>query len=162
MSGRPSKSVLGDMLAQDSGKQDFATYHNDGDFRESASPNEQAQKYADQIYTTLAAPLKKVQQAYLRDVVKNCYAEKHMDPTFTNSEQIELCRSQMHANHWQKFATTVENARDSTAFRFTDCMAEVGNSLEGNIKCINQFVSDSKADHDVIVAKFNADYADFV
>jgi hypothetical protein len=87
MSGRPNKNVLKDMLTEDKEMLFPAeTVYNNGKIRDSNSANDDLVKNNDEIFTTLATPLKKVQQAYLREVVKTCYQDKHMDPTFTNSE----------------------------------------------------------------------------
>ena len=79
---------------------------------------QQSKTIQDSLYTTLGAPLKAVQQKYLREVVKTCYPEKHMAEDFTNSEQIRMCREKTHAKYFGAFETMVENERNSAQFRY--------------------------------------------
>ena len=53
-----------------------------------------------------------------------------MAEDFTNSEQILQCRHSVHDKYFAAFETMVENERDSTAFRYTDCNQAAGNNLQ--------------------------------
>jgi len=161
MSGRPNKTVLADMLKQET-EVPYATYYNSGTFKDSMSIAEQAQANQDEIYSTLASPLKKVQQAYLRETVKTCYPEKHMAPDFTNAEQIKLCHARLHDQHFGPFKTHLENVRNSTMFRYQDCEIAAGNSVEKTVVCLNKLISQSLTDNAAIASRFAADYAQYM
>mgnify|MGYP004586773411 CR=1 FL=1 len=52
----------------------------------------QSKKAIHEFTRDMSAPLKKMKQAMLSAVVADCYKEEHMSDTFTNSEQIAICR----------------------------------------------------------------------
>jgi hypothetical protein len=161
MSGRPSKQVLAEMLTEDN-QGYIRTRTNDGSLPNSRSPAEESQDNMDKIFTILGTPLKKVQQAYLRDVVKTCYPDKHMAPDFTNAEQIALCKEQTHDKHFGSFLNHLENVRNSSQYRYQDCTIAAGNSLSKNMQCIRDYVRDTDVDNDVLKKKFDTDYAQFL
>lgn len=82
------------------------------------SPADISQIKHEQIFTTLAGPLKKIQAAYLMDVSKNCYAAKYMDDACPNAEQIKICRGEKRVQYLGKFEDKLENLRDSNRFKY--------------------------------------------
>ena len=56
------------------------------------SPADLSQKWIDDFFIRLSEPLKRMQIDYLTAAGKNCYKDKHINDSFTNLEQIMLCK----------------------------------------------------------------------
>lgn len=89
---RLSKEVLQDMLDDDY-KKKFHKYDSMfGDEVQGPSPADVSQQHLDDFYNKNSGVLKKMQAAFLTNATKNCYPEKHLSDSFTNYEQIVLCK----------------------------------------------------------------------
>ncbi len=58
--------------------------------------------------------MKGVYARYLRDVASNCFKDKHMAVSFTNMEQINLCKDLEYEKYFGKFDDALHKHRDST------------------------------------------------
>lgn len=92
MSQQFTSSVLQEMMNEDYNKL-FHRYETVYDKNmHGSSPSDIGQQLTDDLYARMAGPLKNMQAAYLRDISTNCYKERHMSESFTNYEQIMLCK----------------------------------------------------------------------
>ena len=152
-----TKNVLQSMLDEDYNK-DFHRYERTyGSKVQGDSPADKSQRIHDQLFKDLAKPLKGMQAALLKDISKNCYKEKHMAPTFTNQEQIDICREQKRVKHFGKFMDELNGRRDSTRFHFQDCVVDAGNDIEASVKCIRGYLSGMENDN-VAMHKFTSEH----
>ncbi|CDW79050.1 UNKNOWN [Stylonychia lemnae] len=126
------------------------------------SYSQQSQRNIDELFTTtLSEPLKKMHASYLRSVAKNCYQEKHLDDHFPNLQQVELCRELERQKIMGKFEKYHALARDSSKFKYQDCIFAANNNLNRAIACIEEYVDNTKNDNNIIAAQFKIDYPNF-
>lgn len=83
-----------------------------------------------ELYDRLSAPMKAAYTQVLTESADNCFKDKHMAPTFTNMEQITLCRELKYEKYFGKFDDMMWKMRDSTRFRFQDCVKDASNDFE--------------------------------
>jgi hypothetical protein len=93
-----------------------------------------------------------VQSKLLRDISRNCYKEKHMAVTFTNMEQINLCKALKKEKYMGTFQDKLHNVRDSTRFRYQDCIVAAENNIEKATTCIKGYLSGMEKDNETLVA----------
>lgn len=86
MSHQLTATILQEMLDEDLKQQLHRFKRIQDDKTPGLSPADISVKKSDELYTMLAAPLKKIQAAYLLDVSKNCYPAKYMDDSMPNEE----------------------------------------------------------------------------
>lgn len=116
------------------------------------SPADKSQKIHEAIYTTLAAPMKAAQAAMLKDVAANCYKDKWMAESFTNPEQIDLCRDLKREKYFGKFEDKLHNLRDSTRFHYQECQVDAGNNLNKALVCMRRYLQNMEADNESLAA----------
>ena len=149
------------MLDEDHQKtfRNFETFY---DTVKGYSPIEKAQMNVNEIYTThLSEPLKKLHAEYLNSVIKKCYPERHLSEDFPNLQQINLCRDLERQRVLGKFFSASDAIRDSSLFKFQDCVHEANQSIESGLNCIHQYVNDTKEDNQKIIEAFRRDYPKF-
>ena len=112
------------------------------------SPAKQSQLNLDALYNKdLSESLKKMQVEYLRNANKNCYQEKHLDDTFTNYEQINLCKALERQKLFGKFESNMHKVRDSSQFKYQDCMIDANNNMDRALGCIGTYLTDILTDN---------------
>ena len=79
-----------------------------------------------------------------------------MSETFSNEEQINLCKQEVHDKHFGKLEAMQSGLRDSSRFRFQDCENEAGNNVVKFVMCIREYKSAVQSDTDAIVKFINA------
>ena len=104
------------------------------------SSADQSQKHLDDFMIKLSEPLKKMQIAYLTNATKNCYKEKHLSDSFTNYEQITLCKELERQKIFKNFETMLVKHRDTSQFRYSDCINEANNDPEKAVYCIRGYL----------------------
>lgn len=107
------------------------------------------------VYVQASKPLKKMQMAVLKEQAESCYPDKWMSESFSNSEQIQLCKQEVHSKHWGAFDSKVENLRESSHFKFQDCEKKAGNNMFDFVHCIRNYKNDIRADNAHIVESLN-------
>ena len=115
------------------------------------SPSDVSQQWHDDLFLRLSAPLKKMQAAYLRDISKNCYQDRHMSESFTNYEQINLCKEEKRTKYFGKFEDRLANLRDSNRFKYQDCSIAAGNDIVKSVYCVRDFIQGIQDDNDSLV-----------
>ena len=66
----------------------------------------------------LSTPLKKLKIASLDEQAKKCFPEKWMSETFSNAEQIKICKQEVHDKYFGKFEAELQKWRDSEQFEY--------------------------------------------
>ena len=113
-----SKEVLQDMLEEDYNK-NFHKFETIYDRQvQGLSPADLSQKWMDDFFVRLSDPLKKMQAEYLTNATKNCYKEKHVSDSFTNYEQILLCKENERKKVFGAFDKMLVSHRDSARFTY--------------------------------------------
>ena len=157
-----SKEVLQEMLEEEYNKKfhKFETIYD----REvqGRSPADLSQKWMDDFFVRVSEPLKKMQVEYLTSSSKNCFKDKHIQDSNTNLEQIVLCRENEREKVFEKFDHMLTSHRDSSRFKFQDCIFEANNNVEEAVYCIRGYIQNIKQDNDNMVAAFNKDYAKYL
>ena len=156
MSGRPNKTVLQDTIKEENQKNHFQTFYNDSSLRDSMSPADKASMKTQEIFTTLAKPLKRIQQKFLNEVADTCYPDKWMAPDFTNDQQIILCKDKVHRKYFGGFMDLLENTRNSNQFRFQDCLMTAENDIVASMNCIQNYVNQVDKDNSYIAEQMQA------
>lgn len=77
------------------------------------SPADLSQQWLDDFFVRLSEPLKKMQAEYLSNATRNCYQDKHLSDSFTNLEQINLCKDMERQKIFGNFEKFYANHRDS-------------------------------------------------
>ena len=139
MSGLTKETLQGMLDEQYSAK--FHRFERDQEKIKGKSAADRSQDLHNDLYVQLSKPLKAVQAKLLRDISKNCYKEKHMAETFTNMEQINLCKALKKEKYMGQFNEKVHNVRDSTRFRYQDCVFEAENNIEKATDCIKNYLT---------------------
>ena len=65
----------------------------------------------DEFMFDLSNPLKKMKAEWLKNITENCYKEEHLSDSFTNSEQIMICKEESKDEIFGKFNTMLNNHR---------------------------------------------------
>ena len=87
----------------------------------------------------------------LKDVTSNCYQARWMEQSFTNWEQINLCKAEMQTKYLGKFTDALQQYRDSTKFRFQECDVAAGNNVEKAVQCVRGYLRGMEQDNDKLV-----------
>jgi hypothetical protein len=157
-----SKEVLQEMLEDEYNKK-FHKFETIYDRQvQGQSPADLSQKWMDDFFVRISEPLKKMQAEYLTQSAKTCFKEKHIQDANTNLEQVLLCRENERAKVFDKFDQLLTNHRDSSRFKFQDCIFEANNNVEEAVYCVRGYIQNIKDDNDNMVASFNKDYAKYL
>ncbi len=100
--------------------------------------------------------------AVLTEQTKKCYPEKWMSESFSNKEQIDICKQEVHDKVFGKFNEEQNKWRDSSMFLFHDCEAKAGNNVLAFSKCITDYEAAVLADNDRLSAMMKESYAKFM
>lgn len=84
-----------------------------------------------------------------------------MDPGFTNMEQINLCKDLKYEKYFGKFDDMLHKVRDSTRFRYQDCIVEAGNDYPKAKQCITGYLDGMRTDNEVLVAFGQKEFGKF-
>ncbi len=68
----------------------------------------------DAFMDRMSGPLKKMQVEYLTQATNNCYKEQHLSDSFTNYEQILICKEAERQKVFNKFEKMLVSHRDSS------------------------------------------------
>lgn len=156
-----SKEVLQEMLEADYNKK-FHQFETIYDRQvKGLSPADVSQKWIDDFFVRLSDPLKKMQIEYLNNATKKCYNEKHLSDSSPNYEQIMICKEAERAKVFGKFETMYANHRDSSRFRFQDCIFEANNNIEKAVLCTRDYIKGIQSDNDKMIELFKKDFSKY-
>jgi hypothetical protein len=87
----------------------------------------------------------------LKDVTSNCYQARWLEQSFTNWEQINLCKAEMQEKYFGKFTHSLQSYRDSTRFRFQECEVAAGNNVEKAVLCVRGYLKSMEQDNEKLI-----------
>jgi len=93
-----------------------------------------------------------VQAAMLTEVTSSCYKARWMEESFTNWEQINLCKSEIYDKYFGKLNDALHKHRDSTKFKFQDCDVQAGNNVEKAVVCVRNYLQGMEQDNEKLLA----------
>ena len=76
-----------------------------------------------------------------------CFKEKWMDESMPNPHQVDMCIERMKNKHMGIFYRNLVNLRESTRFRYQDCIVDAGNNPEKAVLCVRNYISGIDADN---------------
>ena len=77
----------------------------------------------------ISPAMKRMKVAYLESVQADCYQPRHISDSFTNVEQIALCKQEKHAEYFGTFQSNLMNYRDSDKIRMDNCVQDAGEEV---------------------------------
>lgn len=161
MSHQLTATILQEMLDEDT-KREMHKFKRLQDTKAPGlSPADISLKKSDELYSVLAAPLKKIQAAYLLDVSKNCYPAKYMDDSMPNAEQVKLCRLDKREKYWGKFDDKLRNVRDSNMFKYQECIDDANNNIIKSIECMRAYNARMDVDNVTLSNFVHSEYAKY-
>jgi hypothetical protein len=137
-----------DELLKDKHRKFYGDFVKDTDDFSAKSPSDESQDLQTALYKTLSLPMKAAYRQVLSETQAHCFKEKHMALTFTNMEQINLCRELKYEKHFGKFDDIMHKMRDSTRFRYQDCVVEAENDYMKAKLCIDHYLDGMKKDNE--------------
>ena len=90
---------------------------------------------------SITPALRRMKLDYLEQVQADCYQDKWLSDSFTNTEQIELCKDEKHEQTFGKLETMIRNHRTSDQIRLSNCRADAGEDIAMEYKCFQNYVS---------------------
>ena len=160
---RLSKEVLQDMINDDNEKMfnRFSSIYKEN--IKGQSPDEQSLHLIDELFSKhLSEPLKKMEVDYFKVINEKCYKEKHMSDAMPNYVKIDECKNLERQKIFSKFDKFVHQTRESSKFRYQDCLYEANNNIDAAISCIENYLSALNTDNLKITAQFKVDYPKYV
>lgn len=116
------------------------------------SAADKSEQLQNNLYASLSKPLKNVQVAMLTEVTSTCYKARWMEESFTNWEQINLCKAEAYNKFFGKFNDALQKHRDSTKFKFQDCDVQAGNNVEKAVVCVRSYLKGMEQDNEKLLA----------
>ena len=95
----------------------------------------------------LATPLKNMRYQAMKDSAAGCFKDKWMDDAFPNPHQVEMCNQRMENRHMGHFYRNLVDLRESSSYKYQDCMVGAGNNMEKAVWCIRGYLVDIDTDN---------------
>jgi hypothetical protein len=111
------------------------------------SPNDISNDKTNEIYSMLATPLKNMRYKVMKDAAANCFKDKWMDEAYPNPHQVELCKTRMENRHMGHFYQNMIDLRESSSYKYKDCVVDAGNNLEKAVFCVRGYLTDIDSDN---------------
>lgn len=107
--------------------------------------------------------MKALHKKYLLTVSNECYPDKWMNADMPNEPQVSLCRQETREKFYGKWEHEVNATRDSTRFRFADCVKGAeNNAITIREKCPIDFLRQTREDNATLVSFFKANYSAYL
>ena len=142
-----TSKVLQDMIEDQWSKENNQWENSYNNENPGQSPNEVSFRKTNEIYSMLATPLKNMRAAALKDASKNCFKAKWMDEAVPNPHQVEMCVERQKNKHMGVFYRNLVELRESTRYRYQDCVVDAGNNPEKAVMCIRNYLTGIDADN---------------
>ena len=142
-----SAQVLQEMIDQEYKEKYHKLASTYGEEVQGKSPSDISVEKANEIYKTLATPLKNMRAAAIKDSLKNCYKDRWMDDADPNPHAVAACEERMKNRHMGVFYRNLVNLRDSTAFKYKDCLKAAENDVNASMLCIRDYLAGIDADN---------------
>ena len=82
------------------------------------SPADLSFEKTNEIYATLATPLKNMRVKAMHEAAASCFKDKWMDEAMPNPHQVEMCQQRVLNKHMGYFYSNLTNMRESTRYRY--------------------------------------------
>lgn len=143
-------------MIDDSKKQKAFATHYDGKYTSAKSPEDIANEKYEAIFDMLGAPLKRMEIDYAKKVEASCYKDKHMSDDAPNEEQVIVCKDRFREKIFGKFYNRLANVRESSTFKYTDCLNEAKNDIFKAVHCTRNYISAMETDNAGLVKYFES------
>ena len=100
--------------------------------------------------------------AYFEKVAEECYPDKWLSESFTNQEQIDLCKNERSEKIFGKLNKMVFNHRQSDQMRLNDCRADASTDAFLEYKCFESYLQNTLASNQEMKSKFAAEYSKYM
>ena len=125
------------------------------------SPADISFEKTNEIYAMLATPLKNMRAKAMRETAANCFKDKWMDDAVPNPHQVEICQKRVLNKHMGYFYENLTNMRESTRYRYQDCIVDANNNVEKAVYCVRDYLSGIDADNLALKAKVEQNCAKY-
>lgn len=112
-----------------------------------ASPSDISFQKTNEIYATLATPLKNMRAQAMRDAAASCFKDKWMDEAVPNPHQVEMCRERMQNRHMGLFYRNLVELRESNRYKYQDCIVDANNDMQKAVICVRNYLTGIDADN---------------
>ena len=117
------------------------------------SPSDVSFQKTNEIYATLATPLKNMRAQAMKEMAASCFKDKWMDDAVPNPHQVEMCQTRVLNKHMGFFYKNLVNLRESNRYRYQDCTVEAGNNMTKAVYCVRGYLTGIDADNATLKAK---------
>lgn len=150
------------LIDEETDKRDhrYASFY--GELVKGQSPNDKIVSSVQDFYIACSAPFKKLEIATLNEQAKNCYPEKWMSESFSNAEQVTICKQEVHDKYFGKIEDEQNKWRDSSRFKYQDCEKAAGNNVLSFVHCMRDYQADVKADNERLMTFMKDNYAKYM
>ena len=156
------KVVAADMLKEAfEGKRQVKTVQNTNT-ADGKSLKQQAIDAHQEFSNSISPALKKMKLAYFEKVADQCYPDKWLSESFTNQEQIDLCKAEKNDAVFGKLNKMIQNHRQSDVMRLNDCRADASRDVFFEYKCFETYVTNVRATNEKMKAQFASDYSKYM
>jgi hypothetical protein len=128
----------------------------------SKSPHDRIQDLLFGFMDQHTVPFSKMMAHVLTEQAKECFPDKWMSESFSNKEQIQLCKHEVYDKTFGKFHHEENRIRDSSYFQFADCEREARNNILAFSKCIKDFETAVTKDNERLSQVMRDHYAKFM
>lgn len=111
------------------------------------SPSDVSFKKTNEIYATLATPLKNMKAEAMKETAAKCFRDKWMDEGVPNPHQVEMCTERIKNKHMGFFYQNLVNLREANRYRYQDCLVDAGNNMEKAVFCVRGYLTGIDADN---------------
>jgi hypothetical protein len=132
-----------------------------GKYVKGQSPQDKiAALYAD-FLVSQSKQLKHMREAVLEEQAASCYPEKWMSESFSNAEQVAICKQEAHDKVFGKFEAEVKATRQSSSFKYQDCEVAAGNNVMKYVHCLRDFQANIANDNKNLQAFMKQNYSEY-
>lgn len=89
-----------------------------GKYVKGKSPNDKVTDLINDFFVQNSTHLKHMKEAVIEEQASTCYQEKWMSESFSNAEQIAICKNEVHAKVFGKLEHELEATRQSSSFKY--------------------------------------------
>ena len=97
----------------------------------------------------------------MKDAAAGCFKEKWMDEAYPNPHQVEMCQTRMENRHMGHFLRNLVDLRESSNYKYQDCVVDAGNNLEKAVWCVRGYLMDIDSDNVLLKARVESESAKY-
>ena len=92
---------------------------------------------------------------------QGCYKEEHLSDTFTNTEQIDICKQEKYDEVFAKYDAMIMNHRESDQIKLNNCLSDANDDPVFAIRCLEGHIRNVRSTNDIMRAQFKQEYKDY-